>query len=79
MIGPDRRGHIDCHHCGHHHHFYGPCQPVPPGGAVLEPPRVVVGCVTATEARAAADAARTAASGAVRPRTPHGDREWGGS
>lgn len=34
MVQPDARGHVHCPACGHAHHFYGPCLPLPPNPAL---------------------------------------------
>ncbi len=79
MIQPDRDGMVPCP-CGAQRHFAKPCpHGAGPNPAVLPPPGGAVGASDAVQRRMEADGARTAASGLPRPRTPHGDREWGGS
>ena len=54
-----------CPRCFNHHAFHQDCRFFhTAGGAVLQPPGAVPGAPDALEARADADAARTAASGA---------------
>lgn len=62
MIQPDNNGMVPCP-CGAERHFARPCACGVPNPAILSPPAVAVGCRTAMEARAEADAARSAASG----------------
>lgn len=80
MINADRHGMAPCA-CGGTRHFTADRCPrcMGPSAAVLEPVSLTVGCRTAAEVRAEADAARTAASGPPRPSAGHHNPRWGGS
>lgn len=70
---------VDCPRCGATHPFHHDCRWSRVAGGAVPAPAVAVGAPDLIEARGEADAVRTAAERRSLPRTPHGDREWGGS